>query len=131
VIEPGSVCNEIISNLDWLPTLRAAAGEPDVKEKLLKGHQEKTFNVHPDGYNFLPYCKGEAEKGPRVEYFYFSDVGDLMAFRYDHWQLVFMEQRVTRTLQIWAEPLVTLRVRGRSTCAPIPTSGPTSRRTRV
>ncbi|MGB5633441.1 MAG: arylsulfatase [Waterburya sp.] len=111
VIEPGSICNEIISNLDWLPTLLAAAGDPDIKEKLLTGHQagNKTFKVHLDGYNFLPYFKGEEKKSPRVEYFYFSDDGDLMALRYDNWKLVFMEQRMVGTLRIWQEPLVPLR----------------------
>jgi arylsulfatase A-like enzyme len=110
VIKPGTVSNEIISHLDWLPTLVAAAGESDVKEKLLKGHQagKKTFKVHLDGYNFLPHFKGEA-KTPRVEYFYFSDDGDLMALRYDNWKIIFLEQRVPGTLQIWQEPLVSLR----------------------
>ena len=112
VIKPGSVCNEIISNLDWLPTLVAAAGAPDVKEKLKKGHKagEKTFKVHLDGYNFLPYFEGKEPKGPRVEFFYFSDDGDLMAVRYDNWKLTFLEQRVAGTLRIWAEPMVQLRV---------------------
>ena len=111
VIKPGTVSNEIVSNLDWLPTLLAAAGEPDIKEKLLTGHQagEKTFKVHLDGYNLVPYFKGEMEKSPRVEFFYFSDDGDLMAMRYDNWKFIFMEQRVTGTLQIWQEPLVVLR----------------------
>ena len=111
VIKPGTVSNEIVSNLDWLPTLLAAAGEPDIKEKLLKGYQagEKNFKVHLDGYNLLPYFKGEVEKSPRVEFFYFSDDGDLMALRYDNWKLIFMEQRVQGTLRIWQEPLVTLR----------------------
>ncbi len=111
VIKPGTVSNEIVSNLDWLPTLLAAAGEPDIKEKLLKGHQvgEKTFKVHLDGYNLLPYFQGEVDKSPRVEYFYFSDDGDLMAMRYDNWKFIFMEQRATGTLRIWQEPLVTLR----------------------
>jgi arylsulfatase len=53
--------------------------------------------------------KGEVEKSPRVEFFYFSDDGDLMAMRYDNWKFIFMEQRVTGTLQIWQEPLVVLR----------------------
>ena len=112
VIEPGTISNEIVSHLDWLPTLVAIAGDPDIKEKLLKGHQagNKTFKVHLDGYNFVPYLKGEVEKGPRLEYFYFSDDGNLMALRYDHWKTVFMEQRVTGTCQIWAEPFVVLRV---------------------
>jgi arylsulfatase len=111
VIKPGTVSNEIVSNLDWMPTFLAAAGEPDIKEKLLKGHQvgEKTFKVHLDGYNLLPYFKGEVEKSPRVEFFYFSDDGDLMAVRYDNWKFIFMEQRATGTLRIWQEPLVTLR----------------------
>jgi arylsulfatase A-like enzyme len=111
VIKPGTVSNEIISHMDWLPTLLAAAGESDVKEKLLKGYQagKKTFKVHLDGYNFLPHFRGE-EKCPRVEYFYFSDDGDLMALRYDNWKVIFLEQRVPGTLQIWQEPLVPLRV---------------------
>jgi arylsulfatase len=66
--------------------------------------------VHLDGYNFLPYFKGEVEKSPRIEYFYFSDDGDLMAMRYDNWKIVFMEQRCVGTLRIWAEPMVILRV---------------------
>ena len=77
------------SSATWIgcPLSLAAAGEPDIKEKLLKGHQagKKTFKVHLDGYNFLPHFKGE-EKCPRVEYFYFSDDGDLMALRYDNWK---------------------------------------------
>ena len=82
--------------MDWLPTLVAAAGDPDVKEKLLSGARGrgKTFRVHLDGYNFLPYLTGETDKGPRIEFFYFSDDGDLVATRYDNWKLVFAEQRV-------------------------------------
>ena len=112
VTKPGSECNEIVSHLDWLPTLLAAAGDAEIKEKLLQGHKvgDKTFKVHLDGYNFLPFFKGETEKPPRVEYFYFSDDGDLMALHYDNWKLVFLEQRVVGTLRIWSEPLVALRV---------------------
>jgi arylsulfatase len=111
VIEPGTISNEIVSHLDWLPTLVAIAGDPDIKEKLLKGHQagNKTFKVHLDGYNLVPYLKGEVEKSPRVEFFYFSDDGNLMGLRYDHWKTVFMEQRVTGTCQIWSDPFVVLR----------------------
>ena len=112
VIEPRSVCNQIISNLDWLPTLLAAAGEPDITEKLRKGHKigDRTYKVHLDGYNFLPYFKGEKKESPRVEFFYFSDDGDLMAMRFDNWKIVFLEQRVVGTLLIWAEPMTVLRV---------------------
>jgi arylsulfatase len=111
VIKPGTVSNEILSHLDWLPTLLAVAGEPNIKEKLLKGHKAgaKTFKVHLDGYNLLPYLMGEVEKSPRLEYFYFSDDGDLMALRYDNWKMHFMEQRMQGTLRIWQEPLVPLR----------------------
>jgi len=111
-VAPGTVSNEIISHLDWLPTLVSAAGEPDVKAKLLEGHESgrQTFKVHLDGFDFVPYFTGEAEKGPRVSFFYFSDDGDLVALRYDNWKFVFMEQRVAGTLQVWFEPFVPLRV---------------------
>jgi arylsulfatase A-like enzyme len=111
-IKAGSVSNQLVSHMDWLPTILAAAGEPEIKEKLLKGHQAgaKTFKVHLDGYNQLPYLTGETDKSPREEFFYFSDDGDLLAMRYDNWKLVFMEQRVQGTCQIWAEPFVTLRL---------------------
>ena len=111
VIEPGTVSNEIIAHQDWLPTFLAAAGEPDIKEKLKAGHQagDKTFKLHIDGYNFLPYFKGEEEKAPRPGFIYFSDDGELVSLRYDNWKLVFGEQRVSGTVQIWQEPFVTLR----------------------
>ena len=111
-IKAGTVSNEIISHTDWLPTLLAAAGEPNIKEKLLKGHKagNKTFKVHLDGYNLLPYFTGAEDKSPRQEFFYFSDDGDLTGLRYDNWKLVFMEQRVPGTMQIWAEPFVRLRL---------------------
>jgi arylsulfatase len=111
VIEPGTVCNEIMSHMDWIPTLLAAVGDADIKEKLLKGHKagDKTFNVHLDGYNFLPYFKGDEDKGPRKEFFYFSDEGDLVGFRYDNWKMVFMEQRCEGTCAIWSDPWTILR----------------------
>jgi arylsulfatase len=111
-IEAGSVSNQIISHLDWLPTLVAAAGDPGVEEKLLEGHEAggTTYRVHLDGYNQLPYLTGEADAGPRKEFFYFSDDGDLVAMRYDNWKLVFAEQRMEATLQAWFEPFTVLRV---------------------
>jgi arylsulfatase len=111
-IAPGTVSNQIVSHLDWLPTFLAAAGDPDIKQKLLGGHQagDKAFRVHLDGYNLLPYLTGQQAVSPRKEFFYFSDDGDLMAVRYDNWKLVFMEQRAQGTLQVWAEPFVRLRV---------------------
>jgi arylsulfatase A-like enzyme len=91
VIEPGTIVNEIMAHEDWLPTILAAAGEPDVKEKLFSGHAagEKTFRVHLDGYDFTPYFQGDVAEGPRREIFYFSDNADLMAVRYNAWKLNF------------------------------------------
>jgi arylsulfatase len=111
-IAPGSISNEIVSHLDWLPTFLAAAGEPDIATKLRQGHSagDKTFRVHLDGYNLLPYLSGDEERGPRVSFFYFSDDGDLVAVRYDNWKLVFLEQRAVGLLAIWAEPFTHLRV---------------------
>ncbi len=111
-IKAGAVSNEIVSHLDWLPTFLAAAGQPNVKDKLLTGHKAggKSFTVHLDGYNLLPYLTGEQEHSPRQGFFYFSDDGDLTAFRFDNWKIVFMEQRAAGTLRIWAEPFTALRV---------------------
>ena len=91
VIEPGSKHNEIFSQEDWLPTLLAAAGVPDVKEKLLQGYQAngKTFKVQLDGYNFLPYFKGETKKAPREEILYFGQGGELNAVRWKDWKVNF------------------------------------------
>ncbi len=111
-IKPGSVSNEIMHHMDWLPTFVAAAGVTDVKEQLLKGYNadNKNFKVHLDGYNFLPYLTGQEESSPRKEIFYFSDDGDLTALRYQDWKLIFMEQRAEATLQAWIEPFVPLRI---------------------
>ncbi|MFS8064894.1 MAG: sulfatase-like hydrolase/transferase, partial [Byssovorax sp.] len=106
-----SISNEIVSHLDWLPTLVSAAGEPGIKEKLLKGRKigKRTFKVHLDGYDLLPYLTGREEKSPRTEIFYFSDDGDLLALRYDNWKILFLEQRAVGTLAVWAEPFTQLR----------------------
>ena len=68
----------------------------------------KTFKVHLDGYNLLPYFKGEVEQGPRREFFYWTDDGQLANLRYDQWKVVFLEQRA-HGLDVWQEPLVELR----------------------
>jgi arylsulfatase A-like enzyme len=111
-IAPGSISNEIVQHHDWLPTFLAMAGEPDVKEKLLEGHAAagKVFRAHLDGYNLLPYLTGAEPKSPRQGFIYFDDDGNLVALRFDNWKVVFMEQRATGTLRIWAEPFVALRV---------------------
>jgi len=111
-IQADVVSNNIMHHMDWMPTLLAVAGAPDVKQKLLTGYQAggKSFKVHLDGYNFLPMLTGKEEKGPRHDIFYFSDDGDLTALRYDDWKLIFMEQRAQGTMRIWAEPFVPLRM---------------------
>jgi len=95
VLQPGTVCNEIISQEDWMPTLLAAAGEPEIVEKLKKGHRAngKTFKVHADGFNFLPYFKGEVKAGPRKQIMYFGQGGELNAVRYQDWKVHFAQQR--------------------------------------
>jgi arylsulfatase A-like enzyme len=111
-IPAGVVSNEIIQHHDWLPTFLAAAGEPDIVDKLQQGHTagDKTFRVHVDGFNLLPYLTGEVDKSPRQGFIYFSDDGDVLGIRFDNWKVVFMEQRRQGTLEIWAEPFVPLRL---------------------
>jgi arylsulfatase len=111
-IPAGSISNEIVQHHDWLPTFLAMAGDPDIKAKLLRGHEAagKRFRVHLDGYNLVPYLTGREKKSPRPGFIYFSDDGDLVALRFDNWKVVFMEQRAPGTLRIWAEPFVPLRV---------------------
>jgi arylsulfatase A-like enzyme len=91
VIEPGTISNDIHSHEDMMPTLLAAAGVPDVKEKLLTGYQagDKNFKVHLDGYNLMPLWKGEVDENPRNEIFYFDQGGHLNAVRYRNWKLHF------------------------------------------
>jgi arylsulfatase len=110
VVEPGQCSNEMYSHTDMLPTLLAAAGEPDIVEKLKQGYSAggKHFRVHIDGYNLLPHLKGEAEN-PRKGFFYWSDDGDLMALRVGPWKAHFLEQR-SHGLGVWQDPLVQLRV---------------------
>jgi len=111
-IKSGSISNEIMHHMDWLPTFAAIAGDDSVKDKLLNGFKvgNSTFKVHLDGYNYLPYLTGQTNEGPRKEIFYFSDDGDLTALRYDDWKLIFMEQKIEGTFQVWAEPFIPLRV---------------------
>jgi arylsulfatase len=111
-IPAGTVLNGIVSHNDWFVTLLAAAGEPDIAEKLRGGHElgGTTYRVHLDGNNQLPYITGASDSSARNAFFYVSDDGDLTALRYDNWKIVFLEQRATGTLRIWAEPYTELRV---------------------
>ena len=110
-IPAGVVSNEIVQHHDWLPTFLAAAGEPDIVTKLKQGHTigDRTYHVHIDGYNLLPYLTGEEDKSPRRGLIYFSDDCDVLGLRYENWKIVFLEQRCQGTLQIWFEPFTELR----------------------
>ncbi len=121
-IKAGEVSNELFSGLDWFPTLVAAAGDTDIKARLLKGASVsgKTFKVHLDGYNQLPYLTGQQSHGARDEFYYFDDDGDLVAERFDAlqpgatektaWKIIFCEQRQPGQFDIWANPFTCLRV---------------------
>ncbi len=110
-IKPGTVLNGIVSHQDMLPTLLSLAGDPEVKDKLLKGYKvgNKTFKVHIDGIDMVPYLTGQVKESPRTSFFYMSDDGDVMAVRNGDWKFVLAEQRAQK-LQVWMEPLEKLRI---------------------
>ena len=109
-IKADQVSNEIISHQDWLPTLLAAAGDPEVKTKLKSGMRagETKYKVHLDGYNFLPYFMGKEEAGPRKEFIYTSDTGDIVGIRTGDYKVVFKEQRA-HGAETWIDPWISLR----------------------
>jgi arylsulfatase len=112
-IPADTVTNQIVHHMDWLPTFLAAAGQPDIKDKLLKGDVKaigRTYKVHLDGYDILPLLTDQTQESPRKEIFYFSDDGDLTALRYSDWKMIFMEQKTQGTFRVWMEPFVPLRV---------------------
>jgi len=109
--KPGTVLNGIVCHQDILPTLLAAAGEPDINAKLLKGHKagDKTFKVHIDGFNMLPYFCAETKEDSRKFFFYINDDGRCVALRFGDWKMVFEEQRA-KQMACWGEPFVHLRM---------------------
>ncbi|MEH6635149.1 MAG: arylsulfatase [Halioglobus sp.] len=109
-IQADQVSNEVISHQDWLPTLLAAAGDANVKEKLKKGMRagDSNYKVHLDGYNFLPYFTGKETVGPRKEFIYTSDTGDIVGIRLGDYKSVFREQRA-HGAETWIDPWTTLR----------------------
>jgi len=110
-IKPGQISNEVMSHLDWMPTLAAAAGDANLKQNLVKGTQvgSKKAKVHLDGYNFVPYLTGQADKGPRREFIYHADTAMPVGVRVGDWKVVYAENRA-QTMALWAEPFVILRV---------------------
>jgi arylsulfatase len=111
VIKPGTKINEISAHEDMLPTLMAAVGEPDIKEKLLAGGVtaiNREYKVHLDGYNLLPYLKGETEEWPRQSFIYWTDDGSVAAMRYDRFKVTFLKQNA-HGLEVWLKPFEVLR----------------------
>jgi arylsulfatase len=110
-LEPGKVYNDLFAHQDMLPTLLAAAGVPDVKQRLLEGYEagDTTYRVHLDGYDLAPFFRSEAEEAPRREFMYWNDDGKLVALRYNRWKLVFSEQN-SHGLGVWEQPFVDLRL---------------------
>ena len=111
-IKPGTISNDVISGHDWFPTLLAAAGDTGVAERLQGGWQigGRTYKVHLDGYNQLPYLTGQQDKSARRGFIYFDDDGHLVALRVDDWKMVFCEQKTPGTLDLWGEPLTCRRL---------------------
>jgi arylsulfatase len=111
VVKPGTVVNDMCAHEDFIPTFAAAAGESQLVERLKKGHKmgARTFKVHLDGYNLLPFLRGEQKDSPREEFLYWSDDGDLMAIRVTNWKATFKEQRHTG-MGVWQGEFTSLRL---------------------
>jgi arylsulfatase A-like enzyme len=111
-VKPGTVANDIFGSHDWFPTLLAAAGDTNVNDRLLQGWKigDRTYRVHIDGYNQLPYLTGQEDHSARRGFIYFDDDGQLVAIRFDNWKLVFFEQKTPGTLAIWGEPFTARRL---------------------
>jgi arylsulfatase len=111
-IPAGTVLNGIVSHNDWFVTLLSAAGNAGIAEQLREGVElaGTTYKVHLDGHDQLDYLTGASNESARRHFFYVNDDGDLTALRFDNWKIVFLEQRVRGTLQVWAEPFTELRV---------------------
>jgi arylsulfatase len=116
VIRPGTVVNDVCAHEDFIPTFAAANGDTDLVERTKKGTtlNGKQFKVHLDGYNLLPFFKGDAKQSPRQEFLYWSDDGDLMAIRVREWKVAFLEQNVEVSpktpLGVWQGQFTKLRV---------------------
>jgi arylsulfatase A-like enzyme len=111
VIKPGTVINDIGAHEDMLPTLLAAAGDPTVKADLLKGRKvgDMKYKVHLDGYNLMPFFKGEEKVSPRKEFLYWTDDGNVAALRYNNWKITFLRQNA-HGMHVWQAPYEQLRM---------------------
>ena len=110
VIKPGTVFSDFFAHEDSLPTFCAAGGDPDIVAKCANGYNagNKTFKVHLDGYNLIPFFKGEEKESPRNDFLYWSDDGDLLAVRVHQWKIAFKEQEHTG-LDVWKREFTNLR----------------------
>jgi arylsulfatase len=110
MINPGTIVNNMCAHEDFIPTFAAAAGDPDIVEKLRKGHQMggRTFKVHLDGYNLIPFLKSETKESPRKEFLYWSDDGDLVALRFENWKAVFKAQ-LSLGFEVWQRDFTNFR----------------------
>ena len=110
IIKPSTVYNDMFAHEDFIPTFAAAGGDPGVVERCKKGCQSgnKTFKVHLDGYNLMPFFKGEVKESPRKEFLYWSDDGELVAIRLNQWKISFKEQDHTG-LSVWQRDFTNLR----------------------
>ena len=110
-IKPGSVYNEMFAHYDLIPTFAAAGGDPDIVAKCRNGAQigGKTFKVHLDGYNLIPFFKGDAKESPRKDFIYWNDDGQLVAIRVDNWKSVFLAQN-NKGIGVWQGQFTNLRV---------------------
>ena len=111
LVKPGTVINDMFAHEDWLTTVMAAAGEPQMADKLKKGETvgSKTYKAHLDGYDQRELLANGNGNGKRKEFIYFTDDGSVAALRFNHWKMVFMEQR-KHSFDVWQEPFVTLRL---------------------
>ena len=110
VIKPGTVINDIAAHEDMFPTLLAAAGDTTVKQDLLKGRRvgDMNYKVHLDGYNLLPFFKGEEKASPRIDFLYWTDDGNVAAYRYNNWKITFLRQN-SHGMDVWVSPYEALR----------------------
>jgi arylsulfatase A-like enzyme len=119
-IKPGTITNELMSHNDWIPTLCAIAGEPDIVNKLKAGYTANGINykVHLDGYDqskFLTTVEGtvgknNGAKSARNNFFYSDDDGLLVGLRVGDYKLSFAEQRMPGTMAVWGEPFTVMRM---------------------
>lgn len=111
VIKPNTVYNDMFSHYDLIPTFCAAAGEPDIVAKCLTGYEagSKTFKVHLDGFNLMPFFRGEVMDSPRREFLYWNDDGELVAIRVQDWKVNFKIQEHTG-IGVWQREFTSLRV---------------------